>query len=66
MPRLTGTTMGLQAEHMEAAEPYFERTWEQLQAALDVLPSESQGVKLKTPVRPPPPTSLRAAAHSLP
>ena len=34
---------------MEAAEPFFKRTWELVQEALDLLPKEVHGIKLKPP-----------------
>ncbi|KAK9795869.1 hypothetical protein WJX73_001707 [Symbiochloris irregularis] len=39
----------IKPEGMEAAEPYFERTWKELQTALDMLPEEQKGQKLPPP-----------------
>lgn len=37
----------LQAENVEAAEPFFERTWKLVKEALELLPKELHGIKLK-------------------
>ena len=39
----------MQPENLEAAEPFYQRTWKLVQEALDAVPQELHGVKLKPP-----------------
>ena len=43
------TAPPVQAEKVEAAEPFFQKTWKLVQDALDLLPKELHGIKLKPP-----------------
>ena len=39
--------MCVQADKLKAAQPFFDRTWAKFQEALDQLPEEDKGKKLK-------------------
>ncbi len=39
--------MCVQAEKLKVAQPFFDRTWAKFQEALDQLPEEDKGKKLK-------------------
>ena len=47
--KLTCLYVCVQADDVKKAEPYFERTWRLLQDALDIVPKELHGIKLKPP-----------------